>query len=69
MERLDFLRGQVRAAWDWLETTVSDVTDEQANLWPPGTANSIGASYVHMVINPDVEINRLLYGQVPIIER
>ena len=69
MEMLDFLRDQVRRAWDWLETTVSDVTDEQANWWPPGTANSIGAGYLHTVINPDVEINRLLNGRVPIIER
>ena len=69
MEVVDFLRQQVRRAWDWLETTVSDVTDEQANWWPPGTANSIGAGYLHTVINPDVEINRLLFGRVPIIER
>ena len=68
MSALDFLRGQVRSAWDWLETTVSDVTDEQANWWPPGTANSIGTTYLHVVINPDVEINRLLYGRVPMIE-
>jgi hypothetical protein len=65
---LDFLGEQVRMAWDWLETTVSDVTSEQANWWPPGTANSIGATYLHVVINPDVEINRLLYGRAPIIE-
>lgn len=58
----------MRSAWDWLETTVSDVTDEQANWWPSGTANSIGATYLHVVINPDVEINRLLHGNVPIIE-
>ena len=41
---LDFLRQQVVSAWDWLETTVSDVTDDQANWWPPGSANSIGAT-------------------------
>jgi hypothetical protein len=66
--RIDFLGDQVRAAWEWLETTVGDVTDQQANWWPPGTANSIGATYLHVVINSDVEINRLLYGHVPIIE-
>jgi|ERR1700681_3302430 len=65
---LEFLREQVVSAWDWLETTVSDVTGEQANWWPPGSANSIGATYLHVVIYPDVEINRLLYGRVPIIE-
>ena len=64
----DFLREQAVSAWDWLETTVSDVTEDQANWWPPGTANSIGATYLHVVINPDVEINRLLYGREPIVE-
>jgi hypothetical protein len=69
MTMVAFLREETRSAWDWLETTISDVTEEQANWWPPGTANSIGASYLHVVINPDVEINRLLYECVPIIER
>jgi hypothetical protein len=46
---------ELGVGWDWLETTVSDVTDAQANWWPPGTANSIGATYLHVVINPDVE--------------
>ena len=39
-----------------------------ANWWPPGTANSIGATYLHVVINTDVEINRLLVGTTPLIE-
>jgi hypothetical protein len=53
-------------AWDWLEDTVADVTNAQANWWPPGTANSIGATYLHIVINTDVEINRLgRVGRVP----
>jgi hypothetical protein len=69
MDLLAFLRDETRSAWEWLESTVSDVTEEQANWWPPGTANSIGATYLHVVINPDVEINRLLYGCAPIIER
>jgi hypothetical protein len=68
MDALEFLRDQVRTAWDWLETLVSDVTQEQANWWPSGVANSIGANYLHVVINPDVEINRLMYGHTPIVE-
>jgi hypothetical protein len=31
-------------------------------------ANSIGANYLHVVINPDVEIHRLLYSYTPIVE-
>jgi hypothetical protein len=57
---LDVLRRQARKAWNWFEGTVSDVSAEQANWWPPGTANSIGTTYLHVVINTDVEINRLI---------
>jgi hypothetical protein len=41
---------------------------EQANWWPPGTANSIGASYLHVVINADIEVNRLIFGREPLAE-
>jgi hypothetical protein len=68
MTDLGFIRRETRSAWEWLETVVSDVTADQANWWPPGTANSIGSTYLHVVINPDVELNRLLYGRIPIIE-
>jgi hypothetical protein len=69
MDALEFFRDQIRAAWAWLDLTVADISPAQANWWPPGRANSIGAIYLHVVINPDVEIHRLLLGQVPLIER
>jgi hypothetical protein len=65
---LDVLRRQARTTWDWFEATVGDVTGEQANWWPPGTANSIGATYLHVVINTDVEINRLIFSRPPLVE-
>lgn len=65
---VDILRRQVRKTWTWLEETVGDVTAEQANWWPPGKANSIGATYLHVVINTDVEVNRLLLGREPLVE-
>ena len=52
---IDLLRRQSKGAWDWFEGTVSGVNPEQAYWWPPGTANSIGATYLHVVINTDVE--------------
>jgi hypothetical protein len=48
MGEIDFVRRETTLAWTWLETTVSDVTPEQANWLPPGTANSIGATYIHL---------------------
>lgn len=64
----DVLQRQSRKTWDWFEETVSSVTAQQANWWPPGTANSIGATYLHVVINADVEINRLIYRREPLVE-
>src|ERR1700730_11946131 len=65
---VEVLRRQSKRTWVWFEATVSDVTAAQANWWPPGTANSIGTTYLHVVINTDVEINRLIHGRVPLVE-
>ena len=62
------LRRQSKKAWTSLEEAVRDVTADQANWWPPGTANSIGAIYLHVVINADVEINRLIHRREPLLE-
>lgn len=66
---VEVLRRQSVKAWSWFEDTVSDVTVDQANWWPPGTANSIGATYLHVVINADVEISRLIHQREPLVER
>jgi DinB superfamily len=65
---VDVFVHQSQLAWEWLEETVYDITPEAANWWPPGTANSIGATYLHVVINTDVELCRLLFGREPLIE-
>jgi hypothetical protein len=66
---LDAFVQQTQVAWAWLEETVADVGSEEANWWPHGTANSIGTTYLHVVINADVEVNRLLFGREPLIEQ
>jgi len=66
---VDVLRRQSRKAWSWFEETVSDVLDDQVNWWPPGTANSIGATYLHVVLNADVEMNRLMLHSAPLVEQ
>ena len=62
MDAIDLLRYQVRDTYAWLEMTVSDVSEEQANWRPPGIANSIGATYAHIMITADEDFNALLYG-------
>ena len=68
MTELELLVSRSTRAWAWLEDTVLDVAPEQANWWPPGTANSIAATYLHVVLNTDVEINRLALDRPPLIE-
>ena len=67
MDAIDLLRYQVRDTYAWLEMTVSNVSQEQANWQPPGTANSIGAVYAHTMIAADVGFNSQLHGGMPIM--
>ena len=69
MDALDLLRVQVKEAYEWLEMTASDVTQEQANWQPPGFANSIGAVYAHTIITADVGFNSQLHNRMPLIAK
>ena len=62
MDAIEILCYQIRQTWDWLDLTVSDLTDVQANWQPPGIANSIGASYAHTIIAADEDFNKVLAG-------
>ena len=69
MDAIDLLRNEIKEAWAWLEFTVHDVTQEQAVWQPPGTANSIGVAYAHLVICADVGFTSQFDGKMPIITR
>jgi len=62
MDAIELLRFQVRLTWDWLDVTLNDVTEEQANWQPGGIANSIGATYAHTIIAADEDFNKVLEG-------
>ncbi|PYS47652.1 MAG: hypothetical protein DMG13_27365, partial [Acidobacteria bacterium] len=62
MDAIELLRYQVRQTWDWLDMTMSDVTEEAANWQPPGIANSIAATYAHTMIAADEDFNKVLAG-------
>jgi hypothetical protein len=68
MDALDLIRREATTSWSWFERVVGDVTAEQANWWPPGTANSIATTYLHVVINTDVEAGGMLFGLEPLVE-
>lgn len=67
MDALDLLRHETKKSYAWLENLVREVTHAQANWQPPGTANSIAATYAHAVIAADVDLNRYFLGREPII--
>ena len=58
---LDEFRWQAHTAFDWLESIVGDVTAEQALWQPPGRANTIAATYAHIVRNVDEDVNQRLF--------
>jgi len=69
MDALDLLRYQVKETYAWLEMTVGDVTEDQANWHPPGVANSIGAVYAHTMIAADVGFNSQFHGGMPLVAK
>jgi hypothetical protein len=69
MDAIDLLRNEIKEAWAWLEFTVQDVTQELAIWQPPGTANSIGVAYAHLIICADVGFTSQFDGKMPVITR
>jgi hypothetical protein len=65
---LEEFRWQARTSYDWLEKVVRDVTSEQANWVPPGRANTIAATYAHIVYNADEDLNHWLFKRPRFIE-
>jgi hypothetical protein len=64
---LELIRYESRAAYAWIDNIVSGITHVQANWQPPGTANSIAATYAHALISADVDLNQHFHGRAPII--
>jgi len=55
-------------AFDTLEQLVADLTQEQADWMPPGTANPIGALYWHTISYVDEIVHDWGMGQAPLKE-
>ncbi len=62
MDSVSLLREQLKAAHEYLEETMADVTDELAHWIPPGIATPIGANYIHLVQSEDSIVQQLLRG-------
>jgi hypothetical protein len=46
---------------------MSDVSEEQAHAMPPGKANSLAASYAHLIVSEDLIVNGVLRGAPPMM--
>lgn len=66
MDAIDLVRSQYKGAHDLLEATMKDVTPEQAHWAPPGVANPLGASYVHIVGAEDAILSGMVRGTQPL---
>src|SRR5262245_30749612 len=62
------LRANLADAHWLLEQVIAGLTDEQAHWAPPGTANTIAATYAHVVASEDVFVQETL-GRRPTLER
>jgi hypothetical protein len=63
MDALAMVRAELAHAHDWLDETIAGVTTEQLHWHPPGSANPIGAVYVHVVMDEDVLVQSEVRGE------
>lgn len=66
MNAKEYIHCQIASVRHLSDVVVQDVTDEQFNWAPPGTANSISATLVHMFIGEDRIIHTVLQGKPPV---
>lgn len=65
-DAIQVLRDAFDGSHNWYQGTIADVTEEQANTLPPGTAHPIGALALHILNSEDAMINGAVLGQQPI---
>jgi hypothetical protein len=63
MNTVELTQYALSNAFDLLQQVVADLTQEQADWVPPGTANSIGAVYSHTITYVDFIVQRVCIGQ------
>ena len=63
MEIIDYMRRQMTSMRSTVETTLRDVTIEQFNWSPPGTMNTISATFIHLTSVEDHFVQGILQGK------
>jgi hypothetical protein len=67
MNSIELLKSQIQMAHMFLDGTCADVSPEQADAVPGGTAHPIGASYAHLLLAEDVVLNMMVRGETPLL--
>jgi len=63
MEILDYMHRQMTSVRSTVDMTMKDVTVEQFNWAPPGTMNTISATFIHLTSVEDHFVNGILQGK------
>lgn len=63
MDTIEFIRQLVQAARRQTDESMKDMTVEQFNWTPPGTANPISAIFVHFLNSEDAFVQTLMQGK------
>jgi len=69
MNAVGVLKSAFAGAHMWYQGTVADLTEEQANIVPPGVAHPIGELTAHILHCEDVMINQVIWGKPPLWEQ
>ncbi len=69
MNTVELLRYSLGNAFGILGQVTADLTQEQADWMPPGTANPIGGLYWHTIASVDLAVHGWGMGQAPLSQR
>ena len=69
MNTIGVLKSAFDGAHMWYQGTVADLTEEQANIVPPGVTHPIGELMAHILQCEDIMINQVILGKPPLWER
>ena len=63
MDAKTFIQTQFAEAHRLIDASINGATDGQFNWLPPGLANSIKASFIHLVVSEDFFIQQIIQDQ------
>ncbi|MGV8025614.1 MAG: DinB family protein [Anaerolineaceae bacterium] len=68
MDILEYIHREIAGVRHAIEGTMQDMTEELFNWAPPGTANTISATFIHLLHSEDFFIQTVIQGKPEIWE-